>query len=67
MYDSFARNHGMTVKIARFHNIFGPQGTWTGGREKAPAALCRKIRDAEDGGEIEVWGPGKTNQIFSFH
>jgi nucleoside-diphosphate-sugar epimerase len=67
LYDAFVRNHGMTVKIARFHNIFGPQGTWTGGREKAPTALCRKSGDAEDGGEIEVWGPGKQTRSFLFH
>uniref|UniRef100_A0A6C0JT19 NAD-dependent epimerase/dehydratase domain-containing protein n=1 Tax=viral metagenome TaxID=1070528 RepID=A0A6C0JT19_9ZZZZ len=66
LYDAFARNHGMNVKIARFHNIFGPHGTWTGGREKAPAALCRKVRDAEEGGVIEVWGPGKQTRSFLF-
>lgn len=66
LYDAFARNHGMTVKIARFHNIFGPYGTWTGGREKAPAALCRKVRDAPEGGCIEVWGPGRQTRSFLF-
>lgn len=65
VYDAFARNHGISVKIARFHNIFGPCGTWTGGREKAPAALCRKVRDAKNG-EIEVWGDGKQTRSFLY-
>ena len=54
MYLSYHRNHGLDVRIARFHNIFGEEGTWTGGREKAPAAICRKVAEVEDGGEIEV-------------
>ena len=53
---AYARNRGMTVRIARFQNCYGPEGTWTGGREKAPAAICRKVAQAEDGGTIEVWG-----------
>ena len=55
---AYARNRGMTVRIARFHNCYGPEGTWSGGREKAPAAICRKVAEAEDGGTIEVWGDG---------
>src|SRR5205085_3400855 len=49
---------------ARFHNIFGPQGTWTGGREKAPAAICRKVAEAHNGDEIELWGDGKQTRSF---
>ena len=56
----------MRVRIARFHNIFGPEGTWTGGREKAPAAICRKIAEAPDGGEIEMWGDGKQTRSFLY-
>lgn len=66
LYDSFARNHGIIIKIARFHNIFGPYGTWKGGREKAPAALCRKVIEAKDGGEIEVWGTGNQTRSFLY-
>ena len=54
MYLSYHRNYGLDVRIARFHNIFGPEGTWTGGREKAPAAICRKVADTADGGTIEM-------------
>jgi len=64
LYLTYQRNHGMEVKIARFHNIFGPQGTWDGGREKAPAAICRKVAMAEDGGEVEVWGTGEQTRSF---
>jgi GDP-D-mannose 3', 5'-epimerase len=56
----------MNVKIARFHNIFGPEGTWTGGKEKAPAAICRKVAEAPDGGSIEVWGDGKQTRSFLY-
>src|SRR5207245_6807193 len=56
LYMSYMRNFGVGLRIARFHNIFGPEGTWTGGREKAPAALCRKVAEAQDGGGIEIWG-----------
>ncbi|GIV60631.1 MAG: NAD-dependent dehydratase [Rhodothermaceae bacterium] len=66
LYLAYARNYGMNVRIARFHNIFGPQGTWTGGREKAPAAICRKVAMAEDGGEIEIWGDGKQTRSFLY-
>jgi GDP-D-mannose 3', 5'-epimerase len=54
------------VRIARFHNIFGPEGTWAGGREKAPAALCRKVAEQEDGGEIEMWGDGEQTRSFLY-
>tara|TARA_R110000824_G_scaffold401421_2_gene612075 strand:- start:97 stop:1119 length:1023 start_codon:yes stop_codon:yes gene_type:complete len=63
---AFARNHGIKVRIARYHNIFGPEGTWDGGREKAPAAFCRKASAAPDGGEIEVWGDGKQTRSFLY-
>ena len=66
LYLSYARNYGLRVRIARFHNIFGPEGTWTGGREKAPAAFCRKIAEARDGGEIEMWGDGKQTRSFLY-
>jgi GDP-D-mannose 3', 5'-epimerase len=66
LYLAFGRNHGMNVKIARFHNIFGPEGTWTGGKEKAPAAICRKVAEAPDGGHIEVWGDGKQTRSFLY-
>jgi nucleoside-diphosphate-sugar epimerase len=66
LFQAFARNHGMQVRIARFHNVFGPEGTWTGGREKAPAAICRKVAEAEDGGQIEVWGDGLQTRSFLF-
>jgi GDP-D-mannose 3', 5'-epimerase len=66
LYLSYMRNHGLEVRIARFHNIFGPEGTWTGGREKAPAAMCRKIASAESGEEIEVWGDGKQTRSFLY-
>jgi nucleoside-diphosphate-sugar epimerase len=64
LYLSYHRNHGLDVRIARFHNIFGEEGTWTGGREKAPAAICRKVAEVEDGGEIEVWGDGEQTRTF---
>lgn len=64
LYLAYNRNYGMEVRIARFHNIFGPQGTWHGGKEKAPAAVCRKVAEAEDGGEIEIWGDGKQTRSF---
>ncbi|NJB71511.1 nucleoside-diphosphate-sugar epimerase [Saonia flava] len=64
LYLTYHRNHGIEVRVARFHNIFGPQGTWDGGREKAPAALCRKVAETEDNGYIEVWGDGKQTRSF---
>ena len=66
LYFAFARNHGLSVRIARYHNIFGPQGTWTGGREKAPAAFCRKVAEAKDGESIEVWGDGSRTRSFLY-
>jgi len=66
LYLSFRRNYGMDVRIARFHNIFGPEGTWIGGREKAPAAFCRKVAEAPGGGEIEMWGDGKQTRSFLY-
>lgn len=64
LFLAYQKNHGMEVRIARFHNIFGPQGTWAGGREKAPAAVCRKVAMAEDGGSIEIWGDGQQTRSF---
>ncbi len=66
LYLSYHRNYGMTVRIARFHNIFGPQGTWEGGREKAPAALCRKVIETDDHSTIEVWGDGLQTRSFLY-
>ncbi len=66
LYSAYSRNHGIDVRIARFHNIFGPEGTWEGGREKAPAAMCRKIAMAVEGGEIEIWGDGKQTRSFLY-
>ncbi len=66
LYLSYARNYGLKVRIARFHNIFGPEGTWRGGKEKAPAALCRKVAEAKEVGVIEVWGDGKQTRSFLF-
>lgn len=66
LYAAFARNHGIEVHVARFHNIFGPQGTWCGGREKAPAALCRKVAETPEGGEIEIWGDGSQTRSFLY-
>ena len=63
---AFMRNYNLTVRIARYHNIFGPEGTWDGGREKAPAAMCRKAALAKDGGSIEVWGPGTQTRSFLY-
>lgn len=64
LYLTYQRNHSIQTKVARFHNIFGPQGTWNGGREKAPAAICRKVAEAESGGVVEVWGDGKQTRSF---
>ncbi len=66
LYLSYSRNYAMHVRIARYHNIFGPEGTWTGGREKAPAALCRKVAEARDGDFIEIWGDGKQTRSFLY-
>ena len=61
-----ARNYGLEVHVARFHNIFGPEGTWRGGREKAPAAICRKVAEAPEHGEIEIWGDGLQTRSFLY-
>ena len=66
LYKAFERNHGLNVRIARFHNIFGPEGTWTGGKEKAPAAMCRKAAEAQNEGELEVWGDGIQTRSFLY-
>ncbi|MFZ2803660.1 MAG: NAD-dependent epimerase/dehydratase family protein [Patescibacteria group bacterium] len=66
MYMSFRRNYGLDTKIARFHNIFGPEGTWRGGKEKAPAAMCRKVAETPDAGTIEVWGDGEQTRSFLY-
>jgi len=76
LYLAFSRNYGLNVRIARFHNIFGPQGTWIGGKEKSPAAMCRKVAEIDDAikieeqsrpdYEIEVWGDGKQTRSFMY-
>lgn len=66
LYMSYARNYGIDIRIARFHNVFGPLGAWNNGKEKAPAALCRKVAIAEDNGEVEIWGPGNQTRSFLY-
>jgi GDP-D-mannose 3', 5'-epimerase len=67
LFFAYSRNYGMPVRVARYHNIFGPEGTWTGGREKAPAAICRKVAELpEVGGTIEVWGDGLQTRSFLY-
>ena len=66
VYMTYAKNYGIDVRIARFHNIFGPRGSWNNGKEKAPAALCRKVAMCEDKGVIDVWGPGVQTRSFLF-
>ncbi len=66
LYLAYNRNYGLQVRIARYHNIFGTQGTWQGGKEKAPAAICRKVAETEDGGTIEIWGDGKQTRSFLY-
>jgi nucleoside-diphosphate-sugar epimerase len=66
LYLAYMRNYGIAVRIARFHNIFGPEGSWMGGREKAPAAICRKVAEAENGGSIDIWGDGKQTRSFLY-
>lgn len=65
LFLSFAKNYGIRVRIARFHNVFGPESSWTGGKEKSPAAICRKIAETETG-EIEVWGPGTQTRSYLY-
>lgn len=64
LYLAYNRNYGMECRVARYHNIFGPEGTWCGGKEKAPAAMCRKVAEVEDGGVIQVWGDGLQTRSF---
>jgi GDP-D-mannose 3', 5'-epimerase len=66
LYLAYMRNYGLEVHVARFHNIFGPEGTWRGGREKAPAAICRKVAEAAGDGEIEIWGDGRQTRSFLY-
>ena len=67
LYFAFHRNYGIPVRVARYHNIFGPEGTWTGGREKAPAAICRKVAEVEgEEGVVDVWGDGKQTRSFLY-
>jgi GDP-D-mannose 3',5'-epimerase len=66
LYMAYSRNYQMEVRIARFHNIYGPEGTYKGGKEKAPAALCRKVCEVNDGGAIDVWGDGKQTRSFLY-
>lgn len=66
LYLSYMRNWNVIVRIARFHNIFGIEGTWMGGKEKAPAAMCRKVAEATPGGQIEIWGDGKQTRSFLY-
>jgi nucleoside-diphosphate-sugar epimerase len=66
LFLAFSRNYGLDVRIARFHNIYGPEGTWNGGKEKAPAAICRKVVMAKDGDEIEIWGDGEQTRSFLY-
>lgn len=66
MYLAFHRNYGLNIRIARFHNIFGPEGAWRSGKEKAPAAMCRKVAETPENGEIEIWGDGKQTRSFLY-
>jgi nucleoside-diphosphate-sugar epimerase len=66
VFAAFRKNHGIETRIARYHNIYGPEGTYDGGREKVPAAICRKVALAADGGEIEVWGTGEQTRSFLY-
>ena len=66
LYLAYNYNHGMECRVARYHNIFGPDGAWEGGKEKAPAALCRKVAEAADGKDIEVWGDGRQTRSFLY-
>jgi nucleoside-diphosphate-sugar epimerase len=66
LFLAYHRNYGIESRVARYHNIFGPEGTWTGGKEKAPAAVCRKVAEARSGGEIEIWGDGLQTRSFLY-
>src|SRR5262249_53520646 len=66
LYLAYNRDYGIQTRIARYHNVFGPEGTWTGGKEKVPAALCRKVAVAEDGDMIDIWGDGEQTRSFLY-
>jgi nucleoside-diphosphate-sugar epimerase len=66
LYFAYRRNYGMQTFVARYHNIFGPYGTWSGGREKAPAAICRKVAEARIDGDVEIWGDGEQTRSFLY-
>jgi nucleoside-diphosphate-sugar epimerase len=66
LYLAYSRNYGIEPRISRYHNVFGPEGAWRGGKEKAPAALCRKVAEAKDGGSIEIWGDGDQTRSFLY-
>ena len=66
LYFAYNRNHGLNIRVARFHNIFGPEGSWNNGKEKAPAAVCRKVAEADNAGSIEIWGDGKQTRTFLY-
>lgn len=66
LFLAYHRNYGLNVRIARFHNIFGSEGTWRGGKEKSPAAICRKVAEANDGDDIEIWGDGTQTRSFLY-
>jgi glyoxylase-like metal-dependent hydrolase (beta-lactamase superfamily II) len=66
MAEAYARDYGLDIRVARFHNIYGPEGTYAGGREKAPAALCRKVAEAPEGGTLEIWGDGKQTRSYCY-
>jgi GDP-D-mannose 3',5'-epimerase len=66
LYLAYNRNHDMNCRVARYHNIFGPEGTWQGGKEKAPAAICRKVAAVPEGGDIEIWGDGEQTRSFLY-
>jgi len=66
IYKAFTKNYGLVTRVARFHNIYGIEGSWVGGREKAPAAMCRKVAETPDGGEMEVWGTGEQTRSFLY-
>jgi nucleoside-diphosphate-sugar epimerase len=66
LYLSYMRNHGLQVRVGRFHNIYGPEGSWNNGKEKAPAAICRKVAESQDGGSIDIWGDGKQTRSFLY-
>jgi len=66
LYLSYMRNHGLQVRVGRFHNIYGPEGSWNNSKEKAPAAICRKVAEAQDGGSIDIWGDGKQTRSFLY-